>query len=80
MSLTFSHHMPQTPMYKGQRTREGHAFSLTYPSLFSLRALTPIIEVSECDPKCEGNVRVNGLPSRAETPVNKGLPSRNVSM
>ena len=80
MSLTFSHHMPQTPMYKGLRARERKWFSLTSPSLFSLRALTPIIEVSECDPKCEGNVRDIHLPSRAETPVNKGLPSGNVSM
>ena len=63
MSLTFSHNRPQMPIYKGLRAREGRRFSLTSPSLFSLRALTSLIEVSECDLKCEGNVRVNGLPS-----------------
>ena len=59
MSLTFSYHRPQTPMYKGLRAREGKRFSLTSPSLFSLRALTSCSQVSECDPKCEGNVRDN---------------------
>ena len=68
MSLTFSHHMPQTPIYKGLRAREGKWFSLTYPSLFSLPALTPIIEVSEFDPKCEGYVRDIRSPSRRQTP------------
>ena len=40
MSLTYSHAPSQRPMYKGLRAREGHSFSLTSPSLFSLRTLT----------------------------------------
>ena len=34
MSLTYSHHRPQTPMYKGLRAREGHSSTLTSPSHF----------------------------------------------
>ena len=40
MSLTYSHDTSQMPMYKGLKAREGYLFSLTSPSLFSLRALT----------------------------------------
>ena len=51
-------------MYKGLRAREGKRFSLTSPSLFSLRALTPFWDGSMCDPKCEGSVRDIYSPSR----------------
>ena len=64
MSLTYSHGRPQTPINKGLRPREGKRFSLTSPSLFSLRALTSCRDGSECDPKCEGKVREIRLPSR----------------
>jgi hypothetical protein len=64
MSLTYSHDPSQRPMYKGLKAREGLSFSLTSPSLFSFRALTSLCDVSECDPKCEGNVRDIAYPSR----------------
>ena len=71
MSLTYSHDPSQMPMYKGLRAREGYSFSLTSPSLFlfepsrqvSISVLT-LCDVSEWDPKCEGNVRDIRSPSR----------------
>lgn len=65
MSLTYSHDTSQRPMYKGLKACEGYSSSLTSPSLFYLRALTLICDRSECDPKCEGNVRDFCSPSRA---------------
>ena len=64
MSLTFSHHKPQTSINKGLRAREGKRFSLTSPSRFLLRALTAFCDRYECDPKCEGKVRDIEFPSR----------------
>ena len=71
MSLTFSHHRSQIPIDKGLMAREGKRFSLTSPSLFLLRALTPFCNVSECDPKCEGKVRDIAYPSRVSNALYK---------
>ena len=68
--LTFSSEMP---MYKGLRHVRDIRFSLTSPSHFSLRALPSYENVSEWDPKSEGNVRVNGLPSRPSNALYIGL-------
>ena len=71
MSLIYSHDTSQMPMYKGLKAREGYSFSLTSPSLFFFEhsrqvsiSVLPLSNVSECDPKCEGNVRDIRSPSR----------------
>ena len=56
MSLTYSLGKARRPMYKGLKAREGHSFSLTSPSLFRFEP-SLFCDGSECDPKCEGNVR-----------------------